>query len=94
MDKYVKGKALRRLQPTVARCGLEIAENNWHGALADSRITGLLLFAQAKLYSELFNGELVELQQAGVCGVRIRTLHLRPGWLVSRHCQHKSALMC
>ena len=62
MDKYVKGKALRRLQPTVARCGLEIAENNWHGALADSRITGLLLFAQAKLYSELFNGELVELQ--------------------------------
>lgn len=64
MDKYVKGKAQRRLQPTVARYGLEISEDDWHGALADSRITGLLLLAQAQRYPELFSGELVELSEA------------------------------
>ena len=64
MDKYVKGKAQRRLQPTVARYGLEISEDDWHGALADSRITGLLLLAQAQRYPNLFNGDLGEFSQA------------------------------
>jgi DNA polymerase-3 subunit epsilon len=63
MDKYVKGKAQRRLQPTVARYGLEISEDDWHGALADSRITGLLLLAQAQRYPNLFNGDLGEFSQ-------------------------------
>lgn len=64
MDKYVKGKAQRRLQPTVARYGLEISEDDWHGALADSRITGLLLLAQAQRYPNLFNGDLGEFATA------------------------------
>ena len=64
MDKYVKGKAQRRLQPTVARYGLEISEDDWHGALADSRITGLLLLAQAERFPHLFNGDPAELAQA------------------------------
>jgi DNA polymerase-3 subunit epsilon len=64
MDKYVKGKAQRRLQPTVARYGLEISEDDWHGALADSRITGLLLLAQAQRYPHLFTTEVGEFAQA------------------------------
>ncbi len=64
MDKYVKGKAQRRLQPTVARYGLEISEDDWHGALADSRITGLLLLAQAQRYPHLFTSEVGEFAQA------------------------------
>jgi DNA polymerase-3 subunit epsilon len=64
MDKYVKGKAQRRLQPTVARYGLEISEDDWHGALADSRITGLLLLAQAERYPHLFTSEPTELAEA------------------------------
>lgn len=53
-DKYVKGKAQRRLQPTVARYGLTLSEADWHGALADSRITGLLFLAQMKRFPEVF----------------------------------------
>jgi len=64
MDRYVKGKAQRRLQPTVARYGLAISEDDWHGALADSRITGLLLIAQAERYPHLFTGEPTELAEA------------------------------
>jgi DNA polymerase III subunit epsilon len=63
-DKYVKGKAQRRLQPTVARYGLEISEDDWHGALADSRITGLLLLAQAQRYPHLFQPEVADLAEA------------------------------
>jgi DNA polymerase-3 subunit epsilon len=57
MDKYVKGKAQRRLQPTVARYGLELNEADWHGALADARITGLLMLAQQARYPQLFTSE-------------------------------------
>jgi DNA polymerase-3 subunit epsilon len=57
MDKYVKGKAQRRLQPTVARYGLELNEVDWHGALADARITGLLMLAQQARYPQLFTSE-------------------------------------
>lgn len=64
MDKYVKGKAQRRLQPTVARYGLELREDDWHGALADSRITGLLLLAQERRYPHLFTTDPEELAQA------------------------------
>ena len=61
MDKYVKGKAQRRLQPTVARYGLELNEADWHGALADARITGLLMLAQQARYPQLFISESGEL---------------------------------
>ena len=61
MDKYVKGKAQRRLQPTVARYGLELNEADWHGALADARITGLLMLAQQARYPQLFISEPGEL---------------------------------
>ena len=61
MDKYVKGKAQRRLQPTVARYGLELNEADWHGALADARITGLLVLAQQARYPQLFISEPGEL---------------------------------
>lgn len=61
MDKYVKGKAQRRLQPTVARYGLELNEADWHGALADARITGLLMLAQHSRYPQLFISEPGEL---------------------------------
>ena len=64
MDKYVKGKAQRRLQPTVARYGLELHEDDWHGALADSRITGLLLLAQEQRYPHLFTTDPGELSEA------------------------------
>ncbi len=64
MDKYVKGKAQRRLQPTVARYGLELNEADWHGALADSRITGLLLLAQQVRYPHLFTSEPNELAES------------------------------
>ncbi len=64
MDKYVKGKAQRRLQPTVARYGLELNEADWHGALADSRITGLLLLAQQVRYPHLFTSEPDELAES------------------------------
>ncbi len=64
MDKFVKGKAQRRLQPTVARYGLELNEADWHGALADSRITGLLLLAQQIRYPHLFTNEPGELAES------------------------------
>lgn len=63
-DKYVKGKAQRRLQPTVARYGLELNESDWHGALADSRITGQLLLAQAVRFPSLFQVDVQELADA------------------------------
>lgn len=65
-DKYVKGKAQRRLQPTVARYGLEISEDDWHGALADSRITGQLLLAQQVRFPHLFAADVTELADAVV----------------------------
>lgn len=63
-DKYVKGKAQRRLQPTVARYGLELNESDWHGALADSRITGQLLLAQTVRFPHLFQVDVEELADA------------------------------
>ena len=60
----IKGKAQRRLQPTVARYGLELNESDWHGALADSRITGQLLLAQTVRYPHLFQVDVEELADA------------------------------
>lgn len=52
-NKYVKGKNQRRLMPTIQRYGLELDENDWHGAEADATITGKLLLAQFDAYENL-----------------------------------------
>jgi len=49
-DKYVKGKNQRRLKPTAERYGLELSEDDWHGAEADSLVTGRILIAQGKKF--------------------------------------------
>lgn len=50
LDKYVKGKNQRRLKPTAERYGLELSEDDWHGAEADSLVTGRILIAQGKKF--------------------------------------------
>jgi len=52
-DKYVKGRNQRRLMPTIQRYGLDLNEDDWHGATADARITGQLLLAQMNRYDAL-----------------------------------------
>lgn len=52
-NKYVKGKNQRRLMPTIQRYGLELNEEDWHGAEADATITGKLLLAQFDAYENL-----------------------------------------
>ena len=52
-DKYVKGRNQRRLMPTIQRYGLDLNEEDWHGATADARITGQLLLAQMNRYDAL-----------------------------------------
>ena len=49
-DKYVKGRNQRRLMPTIERYGLQLSEDNWHGATADATITGRLFLAQMEKY--------------------------------------------
>jgi len=50
LDKYVKGKNQRRLKPTAERYGLELSEDDWHGAEADSLVTGRILIAQGERF--------------------------------------------
>jgi DNA polymerase-3 subunit epsilon len=52
-DKYVKGKNQRRLKPTAERYGLELSEDDWHGAEADSLVTGRILIAQAQKFPKI-----------------------------------------
>ena len=52
-DKYVKGKNQRRLKPTAERYGLELSEDDWHGAEADSLVTGRILIAQGKRFPKI-----------------------------------------
>ena len=53
-DKYVKGRNQRRLMPTIQRYGLDLNEDDWHGATADARITGQLLLATREARWEIF----------------------------------------
>lgn len=53
LDKYVKGKNQRRLKPTAERYGLELSEDDWHGAEADSLVTGRILIAQGKRFPQI-----------------------------------------
>ncbi len=52
-DKYVKGRNQRRLMPTIQRYGLELNEDDWHGAAADATITGQLFLAEMNDYDDL-----------------------------------------
>lgn len=52
-DKYVKGRNQRRLMPTIQRYGLQLAEDDWHGAAADATITGQLFLAEVNKYEDL-----------------------------------------
>lgn len=52
-DKYVKGRNQRRLMPTIQRYGLQLAEDDWHGAAADATITGQLFLAEMNKYEDL-----------------------------------------
>lgn len=51
LDKYVKGKNQRRLKPTAERYGLELSEDDWHGAEADSLVAGRILVEQGKRFA-------------------------------------------
>lgn len=53
LDKYVKGKNQRRLKPTAERYGLELSEDDWHGAEADSLVTGRILIAQGQKFPKI-----------------------------------------
>lgn len=52
-NKYVRGSNQRRLQPTAQRYGLAIADDEWHGALADATVTGQILLAQMTAFAAL-----------------------------------------
>lgn len=51
LDKYVKGKNQRRLKPTAERYGLELSDEDWHGAEADSLVAGRILVEQGKRFA-------------------------------------------
>jgi DNA polymerase-3 subunit epsilon len=50
-NKYVRGKNQRRLKPTAERYGLELREEDWHGAQADALVAGRILIAQGAAYA-------------------------------------------
>jgi hypothetical protein len=41
--------------PTIQRYGLELHEDDWHGAAADATITGQLFLAEMNNYDDLRN---------------------------------------
>lgn len=52
-NKYVKGKAQRRLQPTAARYGITLDDADWHGAQADASAAGQIFLAEVDAYPAL-----------------------------------------
>jgi DNA polymerase-3 subunit epsilon len=63
-NKYVKGKAQRRLKPTAERYGLELSEADWHGAQADAIAAGRIFLAEMAAYPELTALTVQELAEA------------------------------
>jgi len=63
-NKYVKGKAQRRLKPTAERYGLELSEADWHGAQADAIAAGRIFIAEMATYPELSRFTIQELAEA------------------------------
>jgi DNA polymerase-3 subunit epsilon len=62
-NKYVKGKAQRRLKPTAERYGLELSEADWHGAQADATAAGRIFIAEMATYPQLSTFTIEELAQ-------------------------------
>jgi DNA polymerase-3 subunit epsilon len=63
-NKYVKGKAQRRLKPTAERYGLELSEADWHGAQADATAAGRIFMAEMATYPELTSFSIEQLADA------------------------------
>ncbi|MSW94879.1 MAG: hypothetical protein F2923_00740 [Actinobacteria bacterium] len=63
-NKYVKGKAQRRLKPTAERYGLELSDADWHGAEADATAAGRIFLAELAAYPQLSDLSAVELSAA------------------------------
>lgn len=82
-NKYVRGSNQRRLQPTAQRYGLEIADDDWHGALADATVTGQILLAQMTAYAEL-QGLTARHLAAGIEGWRVQQEADFQAWLARR----------
>lgn len=53
LNRYVRGKAQRRLKPTAERYGLTLSEEEWHGAEADAIAAGRILIAQGVAYPQV-----------------------------------------
>lgn len=60
-NKYVKGKAQRRLQPTAARYGIALDDADWHGAAADANAAGQIFLAEVDAYPALTAGTAAQL---------------------------------
>jgi DNA polymerase-3 subunit epsilon len=63
-NKYVRGSAQRRLKPTAARYGIELSEDDWHGAEADALAAGRIFMAEVQAYPQLTAIDAVELSSA------------------------------
>jgi DNA polymerase-3 subunit epsilon len=63
-NKYVRGKAQRRLQPTAARYGIELSDDDWHGAEADAIAAGRIFLAEVVAYSDIAAMSGAELSRA------------------------------
>ncbi|MDD2857154.1 MAG: exonuclease domain-containing protein [Candidatus Nanopelagicales bacterium] len=63
-NKYVRGKNQRRLKPTAERYGIELSEDDWHGAEADAKVAGRILLAELAAYPALADMSAVELAEA------------------------------
>jgi DNA polymerase-3 subunit epsilon len=63
-NKYVRGKAQRRLQPTAARYGIELSDDDWHGAEADAIVAGRIFLAEVAAYPDIAAMSGVELARA------------------------------
>lgn len=63
-NKYVRGKAQRRLQPTAARYGIELTDDEWHGAEADAIAAGRIFLAEVAAYPDIATMSGAELSRA------------------------------
>jgi DNA polymerase-3 subunit epsilon len=60
-NKYVRGRNQRRLKPTAERYGIELSDDDWHGAEADAIVAGRILLAEMAAYPQLAGSSAAEL---------------------------------
>lgn len=63
-NKYVRGRNQRRLKPTAERYGIELSDDDWHGAEADALVAGRIFLAEVAAYPELTELSAAELAAA------------------------------